>query len=1162
MPLSLYKKALYTLPLLVSLAACGGGSSGGGATVPPVSGESSINLTATFTKGLVNGGQCSLFSVSQAGVLSTSAIATVTTNSSGIANFTNVVISGSALIECSGGTYIDEATGETRVPPNLRAVIDTDTNIAPVISPLTEIAVRQAEQDADGLLSALTNYNSANDLGVDASVIVPTDLQSAAATDDDAGRYAILLAVISQLAENRGADTADELEDLITSFVSDTVSDIEIATAFDNLATAASTAAANIPSERLNALETALELKTNTPGVALIEGSAIEGQTLMVNLQDSNGISTSTIRYQWTADTVDIPSATASSYVLTDQEVGTIMTVTLSYVDDDGFDERVTSTATNTVTQADTTDLVGWGSDDSVPAIVCDTVVSSLSALEDAVSDNMPAGRTICLADGNYSSNLELQFSGIGTRASPITVAAQNPGSAVISGISSVRMSGEYLVLQGLVFHNGQSEHSDLIQTRTSSTEWCHYCRITEVSIVDVGDADSDSGKWINVYGHHNRIDHNWFAGKSNVGALLVINREADDANPANTEVDFAQVDHNYFGDRPPVNGKAYADGSDNDFEAIRTGTSDSHAFDSFSVFENNYFERIDAEAEVISNKAGNNRIINNTVRDSFGSITLRHGASAEVAHNFMIGDGHPFAAGIRIIDDSHRVVNNYIEGARYLNTRFHGAIVIHNGDASTSNGYQNVENVLVAHNTIVDSVNSLNFHGGRESISPTDIYFVNNIIDNGVEHLINEPQSGLPANSTYAGNYYEADTFSDNGSLNSAAGFIALDAQLLRASDGLFRPDTANGPDLSAAMVNIGNFDAVDIDMDGQTRSSLTISGADEVSSQTTSFGILTRDDVGPINYQPPESVGFVIRYPLVNYGFDNGGDGWVLTSGAAITNTVGEVFARDVSVKLNGVGRVAQTVNIEANTNYTLSAFVKGTIDLGVSLGGQESSSTSNNSSYRFERHSFNSGANTSVTLFADLPGELSQSVTIGNADFTGFAGVSDNNWLVTEGEGIGKVQDSGNSASGDDGSVKFRWEDTSTGGQPGITQLLTNIEPMTDFSLSAYVLDKNDTGATVTMGVYEGNSTNVLASKELDYAALDSANAPEGDDSFLQDSFDFNSGANTSLTLFVIYNANNSGGAELRVDDIDMTFEGAPTSDAQAFVDEFRLVSHPEL
>ena len=540
--------------------------------------------------------------------------------------------------------------------------------------------------------------------------------------------------------------------------------------------------------------------------------------------------------------------------------------------------------------------------------------------------------------------------------------------------------------------------------------------------------------------------------------------------------------------------------------------------------------------------------ISNNTIRDSYGSLTTRHGPSATIEGNVIIGDGHPFAGGLRLVDDSHRIINNYIEGARYLNTRFHGGIVIHNGDGSPSNGYQNVTNLLIANNTIVDSVNSINVNGGNQSTDPTDLIFVNNIIDDAVGPIITQADEGMPKNSTYAGNYVDGVEFSDNSSITSFSGFTVLDPALEEDALGISRPTAANAAALAAEMgVDYESFAPVSDDMDGDTREASTLSGADHISSTPAIKGLLTAQDVGPINYRPDFSVGYIGRVDVNNPGFDNGTTGWSFTAPATVTTTDGEYFARGASAEISGDGRIEQAVTVTPNTTYTVSAFTRGPVSLGATIDGTDTKSDANNSDYRFTSTRFNSGDANSVTLFASIDDAVTLFADIGDHDFTNFVSNSGNTvWTVTEGGTLGQVQNSSNSASGSDGSLKFKLNTTTELGGMGVTQLIENIVPNTTYTLSAFALEKNGFDASATIGVYEGSTTNIVASKILDYAALETAGAERGDDSFLKDSFTFNSGSNTSLTLFVTYNTGNTvfasggdaGDTEFRVDDITLS------------------------
>ncbi len=1126
-------KSFYLAPLFVLLSACGGSSSSSSDDEPTIG--STFDMSATFVKGVVTGATCELNEIAEDGTVSSDVLATSTTTASGVANFSGIDHIGPTVVACSGGTYIDEATDASLTAPELRAVVDTSSSLDVAVTPLTEIAVQRAEAEANpslGLLTALTVYNADNALGIDATTVIPVDIQTEAAEDTDAGNYATLLTIISQVAANEGADTPEELLEVIQSFANDEITDADITIAVEDLTNSGVTAAANISSDILDAVS--------------------EELNLVIVADDGGDVGV-------TPDPV-VPDPVVPDPVVPDPVVpvpDTSTSVTLT-----PFAPAPVSTESNFPRGT-------IGDNDSVPEINCDEIYTSASSLEDAATSELAPGITLCLADGEYSS-LELQFGGQGTEENPITVAAENSGGVIVTGASGIRMSGSYVVVQGFTFMGGESASSDFLQTRGSGNLPCNHCRITEITVINLDDIDSDRGRWIHLYGTHNRVDHSWFSGKRTGAPLLAVNREIpEDGTLDDVPENFHIIDHNYFGNRPPSEGEPYIGVGKNEFEGIQIGTSFAHDRNSFTEVSHNYFEQIEGEAEVISNKSGGNTIFNNTIRDSYGSITSRHGSSATISHNFVIGDGHPFAGGIRIVDDGHRVVNNYIEGARFVNTRFHGGIVLHNSDGSTSNGYQTFENVLVANNTITDSVNSLNVNGGRESQNPTDVRFVNNIINDAVGPIIVGADEGMPTGSVYSGNYVEGLEFSDDDDLTSFNGFIHGSVELEKDNLGIARPTSASSDDLISDLnADISPFTAVIDDIDGQTRSTdETTSGADETSTSNVVYGILTANDVGPINYRPAITEPFVGRINIANSAFDNGAADWTFTSSAEITTDTDEVFARGFSGKITDVaGRISQTLTLDANTNYSLTAFTRGPVSLGVSINGVESSGDFNNSSYRFSRFDFTTGDITEVTIFSTLDDAIENNVNVIESDFTTFDGsASDTNpWVIVEGGSIGRVERSSNSATnGTEGSARFRYSNATEFGSPMISQVLTDIQPNTDYEVSVYVLA--DDNITATMGVNAGETTTLINSKLLDFDALEANDAPEGDDNFRQDTLSFNSGDSTSVTLFFAYTANritadggDGGNTDLRLDDIEITFEGAPDDDAEALIDEVRLVS----
>lgn len=87
----------------------------------------------------------------------------------------------------------------------------------------------------------------------------------------------------------------------------------------------------------------------NVEGGVSLSGQTMSGETLSATVRDVNGLNESAISYQWLADGVAISGATSSSYVLTDAEIDSTITVNANYTDNDGFDEDVVSPATDVV---------------------------------------------------------------------------------------------------------------------------------------------------------------------------------------------------------------------------------------------------------------------------------------------------------------------------------------------------------------------------------------------------------------------------------------------------------------------------------------------------------------------------------------------------------------------------------------------------------------------------------------------------------------------------------------------------------------------------------------------------------------------------------------------------------------------------------------------
>ncbi len=90
-------------------------------------------------------------------------------------------------------------------------------------------------------------------------------------------------------------------------------------------------------------------------GAPTISGTAQVGQTLTAStsgISDSNGLANATFTYQWLADDTDITDATGSTYTLAAADEGKTIKVRLSFTDDSGHQETLTSAATVAVAAA------------------------------------------------------------------------------------------------------------------------------------------------------------------------------------------------------------------------------------------------------------------------------------------------------------------------------------------------------------------------------------------------------------------------------------------------------------------------------------------------------------------------------------------------------------------------------------------------------------------------------------------------------------------------------------------------------------------------------------------------------------------------------------------------------------------------------------------
>ncbi len=399
-------------------------------------------------------------------------------------------------------------------------------------------------------------------------------------------------------------------------------------------------------------------------------------------------------------------------------------------------------------------------------SLAAEIEVDSQQAYFDAVRSLQP-GDTIVLANGEWR-DFEILFAGNGTAERPITLTAETKGKVIITGQSNLRIAGEHLIVSGLVFKDGYSPTNTVIAFRRTKGEYARNSRVTEVVVDHFSNPERhETDFWVIMYGRNNRFDHNHLVGKSNSGVTMAVRLDSEES-----QNNHHRIDHNYFGPRPVL--------GSNGGETLRIGTSKYSLTDSFTVVENNYFDRCNGEVEIISSKSGNNTFRGNVFFESRGTLTLRHGNDNLVENNVFLGNGVDHTGGIRLINKRQTIRNNYLSGL--TGHRFGGGLVIMNGvPNSPINRYHQVEDSVVENNTLVN-VEHIELAAGSDeerSAVPITTTFRNNIIMNDA------PKDSIAVHDDVSGIAFEGNIVSNVDTSELGDGFEHVDSPLDRTDAG-----------------------------------------------------------------------------------------------------------------------------------------------------------------------------------------------------------------------------------------------------------------------------------------------------------------------------------------------------------------------------------------
>ncbi len=436
-------------------------------------------------------------------------------------------------------------------------------------------------------------------------------------------------------------------------------------------------------------------------------------------------------------------------------------------------------------------------------------------------------GDVVLFKEGDWV-DVEIKLHVEATAEQPVVLKVEQPERTSFRGKSHLSISGNHITVDGFGFEN-PTGREDVIELRTHSKRLANHCRVTNCRVIESQEATTDKksaavsrgeSRWLSIYGTANRVDHCHLEGKSSAGTTMVV---WVGETPGKH-----RIDHNYFGPRKPL-GK-------NGGETLRIGVSDVSLRDEQTTVEMNLFQACDGEAEIVSNKSCGNLYRHNVFLECAGTLTLRHGHRCRVEGNVFLANKKPETGGIRVIGEDHVVVNNYLFGV--MGDEVRSAICVMNGVPNTPlNGYSQVKNAVIAHNTIIDCKYPLTIgYGDRENtLAPEQCRFMNNAIQTS-KNLIKEFAS--PIDWQFAGNV-----------VAGAIRVKELPSGFRRDELGLAPPDSRGFMRIkpSSPLIDRGQSFAgqPEFDIDDASRSSPFDVGCDELGGDGSSV-VPERSEVG----------------------------------------------------------------------------------------------------------------------------------------------------------------------------------------------------------------------------------------------------------------------------------------------------------------------------
>ncbi len=416
--------------------------------------------------------------------------------------------------------------------------------------------------------------------------------------------------------------------------------------------------------------------------------------------------------------------------------------------------------------------------------------VTNKEELQKAIAEAKP-GDKITLANGVWE-DVQIRITAKGTKEQAIYLRAETPGKVLLQGKSDLQLGGEYIKVNGLYFVNGHAPAKSVITFAVKDTV-ANHCTVSNCVIKDYNKAQRNKQDlWVLFKGRHNQLDHCYLAGKSNKGPTIRVSLEGNQSIK-----NYHKIINNHFGPRPPKGGPSA--------ETLQIGNSFTSMCPSYTLVENNLFDRCNGEVEVISSKTNFNEFRNNVFYKSEGSLVTRHGNYCTVDGNYFIGDeASANIGGVRLIGTGHTVTNNYFYNLR--GQEFRSPLAVMNGiPKSPLNRYIQVTDVIVAHNSWINCTAPLQFGVGsnvsqKEVLPASEIRSarpIRTIVANNLIYNTKGDQTPIVAHDKLDGIQFKSNVINNQGVKFAALAGVESGAfKLKEIGDYIWAP-TADFPEV-----------------------------------------------------------------------------------------------------------------------------------------------------------------------------------------------------------------------------------------------------------------------------------------------------------------------------------------------------------------------------